>query len=438
MRLVSLALAAALGLAPAAEAAFDTWRFPGAPLPLRLSGVDFERADRRDAVVEAIRAMAAAQLRESGLFRADAAKGLTVDLRDVESTASAQTDGVGVGRAAILYRVTDDAGRVVFNDRIVATARVTVADAVELRQSTVRAARYRAFVRNLEVFALRLYRTLSPAPDAPLSLAEVRLAQPLETPERTADYARRIRAALDAQIPTGDAAPPFDLAVESLTFAALPAPGPEQAAAEVSLGIALARPGGAPVWRGRATARAAAARDRALGSGLSPLDTAIADATQVALRDLAPEIAAAATETAAMAETVGDRRLPFRLDRLEAAPGLDDHGLLARLRRWNLEGQPLASVWNAEGAPLAVRIDAAEVRLRKTAPGEGVAEVTVAWVATDAEGRTVLDLRTATTTPFSAADARLRGRDAGDWAVRVGLRDAWIALLDGLAALPAR
>lgn len=438
MRFALLAFAAALGLAPAAEAAFDTWRFPGAALPLRLDGVAFERADRRDAVVEAIRLMTAAQLRESGLFRADAANGLRVDLRDVESVATTQPDGTGIGTASILYRVTDRAGNVVFNDRIATDARVTVPDAVELQQSTVRAARYRAFTRNLEVFSLRLYRTLSPAADAPMRIAEVRLAHPLETPERTSGYAKRLRAALDAQIPTNEAAPPLDVAVESLSFAALPAPSPEQAAAEVRLGLALALPGGAPVWRGEASARATVPRDRALGSGLSPLDTAIADATQAALRGLAPEIAAAAVETAAMAGAAGNRHLPFRLDRLESAPGLADHDILARLRRWNLAGQPLAAIWDEHGAPLGVRIDAAEVRVAKTGPGAGVAEVTIAWVATDAEGRTLLSLRSSTKTPFSDSDARSRGRDPGDWAVRVGLRDAWLALIDGLAALPVR
>lgn len=435
MRLAFLAFAAVLGFAAPAEAAFDTWRFPGPPLPLKLDDVRFARADRRDAVVEAVRAMAAAHLRDGGLFRADAAEGLVVELRDVESAAAAAPDGTGTGRAAILYRVADSNGRVVFNDRIVASARVTVADAVELRQSTVRAARYRAFARNLETFSLRLHRSLAPAPEAALRLDAVRLARPLETAERTADFADRVRAALDVQLPTDAAAPPFDIAVESLSLAALPVPSADRAAAEVRLGVALALPGGAPVWRGNAEARAEAERDRALEVGLAPLDTAIADATQAALRTLAPEIVAAARETSAMAEAAGDRRLPFRLDRLEAAATGD---LLSRLRRWNQEGQPLAAVWSAEGAPLAVRIESAEVRLAKTGPGAGVAEVAVAWTATDAAGHTVLATRTAAKTPFSAADARLHGRDPGDWAVRVGLRDAWIGLIDALAALPPR
>ncbi len=436
MRLASLAFAAVLGLAANADAAFDTWRFPGPPLPLKLDDVRFARADRRDAVVEAVRTMAAAHLRDGGLFRADAAEGLVVELRDVESVAAAAPDGTGTGRAAILYRVADRNGRVVFNDRIVASARVTVADAVELRQSTVRAARYRAFARNLETFSLRLHRSLAPAPEAALRLDAVRLARPLETAERTADFADRVRAALDVQLPTDAAAPPFDIAIESLSLAALPVPSADHAAAEVRLGVALALPGGAPVWRGNAEARAEAERDRALEVGLAPLDTAIADATQAALRTLAPEIVAAARETSAMAAAAGDRRLPFRLERLEAAAATGD--LLSRLRRWNQEGQPLAAVWSAEGAPLAVRIESAEVRLVKTGPGAGVAEVAVAWTATDAAGHAVLATRTAAKTPFSTADARLHGRDPGDWAVRVGLRDAWIGLIDALAALPPR
>lgn len=434
MRLACLVFSAVFGFSAAAHAAFDTWRFPGPPLPLRLEKVNFARADRRDAVVEAIRAMADTQLRESGLFRAEAMEALTVELRDVESAASTTPDGIGLGRAAILYRVTDSTGRVVFNDRIVASARVTVADSVELRQSTVRAARYRAFVRNLETFALRLSRALTPAVEAALRLDGVALARPLETPERTADYADLARAALDALLPTGDAAPPFDLTIESLSLAAIAAPTPEHVAAEVRLGLALATPGGAPLWRGTAEAKAAVPRDRALAAGLAPLDTAIAEATQAALRNLAPEIAIAAAETASMAAAAGDRRLPFHLAALEAAP---EHGdLLARLRRWNAPGQPLAAIWAAGGAPVSVRADAAEIHLAKTGAGAGVARVTVAWTVTDAEGRTVLATRTETETPFSAADARERGRDPGDWAVRVGLRDAWLRMVDALAALP--
>jgi len=432
--LFAFALAA---LPVSAEAAFDTWRFPGAPLPFKLDGVDFERADRRDAVVEAIRAMAASQLKESGLFRADATETVRVDLRDVETTATVARDGTGLGRAAILYRVTDAGGTVLFNDRIVAETQVTVPDSVELRQSTARAARYRAFTRNLELFTLRFARTVAPAPDAPLRLAGVSLAHPLETPERTADFAALVKDTLDAQIPTAADAPAFALAVEGLSLAAAAPPLPEQSAAEVRLDLALAAPTGAVVWRGHASARAATSRDRALRSGLSPTDTAIAEATQGVLRSLAPEIAAAAFETGAFLALAEGRRLPYALVRLDAAPGFADHGLLPRLRRWNLEGQPLAAIWTADGPPLAVRVADAAVKLIKTGKGEGVAEVRVAWEALRADGSVALARDETTRTPFSAADARLHGLDAGDWAVRVGLRDNWIGLIDALAALPA-
>ncbi|MGE4527280.1 MAG: hypothetical protein AB7D00_02835, partial [Rhodospirillaceae bacterium] len=123
------ALCLALAFLPhAAEAAFETWRFPGPPVPFRLADVTFFRADRREAVNAAIRDMALRQLRDSGVFRDKAAAGVTVELREVESTSTVDPDGVGVVHAAILDRVTDPAGRVLFNDRLATAARVTGRD----------------------------------------------------------------------------------------------------------------------------------------------------------------------------------------------------------------------------------------------------------------------------------------------------------------------
>jgi hypothetical protein len=76
--------------------------------------------------------------------------------------------------------------------------------------------------------------------------------------------------------------------------------------------------------------------------------------------------------------------------------------------------------------------------LRKTGRGEGVAEIAATYTALDDSGTVVLHQALTTRTTFAADDARVRGVAAGDWAVRVGLRENWAALLDAIAALPAR
>lgn len=433
------ALALALILAPlTARAGFDTWIFPGAPLPLKLVGVEYHRADRRDVVAQAIAALAAEQLRESGLFRAGAPHGVTVDLRDVVSTATTEPDGAGVGRAEILYRVTDDTGNVLFNDRIATTVRVGVAESVGLMQSTPRAARYRAFVRNLETFSLRFWRaTMPPATDEPARIDAIALAHPLETPQRSADFTARIGAALEVLVPQSRAqgALPLVLRVDGLDLRTLPASG-EIAAAEARLALALTLADGGVLWQGTATGKGEVGRQRALAAGVSPVDTALANALQRALAGAAPEIAAAMTEAASLAAAATERKLPYRLEGIAAGPDLVGTDLLARLQRWNLPDQPLAAVWRADAPPVVVRLDAATAAVRKTGKSAGVAEIAARYTVLDGDGRVLLNHARTTSAPFDAADARLRGLAPGDWAVRVGLRQSWVELLDALAALP--
>jgi hypothetical protein len=441
MRIPTLVLSLALlGAAAPAEAAFDTWTFPGPPLPFRLDDVGYARADRRDAVVEAVRGMALEQLRESGVFRANAAHGVRVELRDVTSTAKVEADGAGTGRAEILYRVTSDAGEVLFNDRIVASVRVGVAESVGLQQSTERAARYRAFVRNLETFALRLWQGRMPSAASGARIDAIALAHGLETPERTADFTNRLRTAVDVLLPQArpPAATPLVLKVESLDFRALPPPGPDRVAATVKLGLVLARPDGAPLWRDATSASAEAPRRRALAAGILPVDAALADATQAALARIAPEVAAAMAEAADLDAIAVAHRLPYSLADIVAGPKLDAPDVLQRLRRWNQTDAPLARAWSAGAPPLTVRLDAAAVRLQKTGPGAGIAEVAATYTVLDADHAALLTRSTTTRSAFSAADASARGATGGEWAVRVGLRDNWAALLDALAALPVR
>lgn len=440
MRALALALAFALAAATPAEAAFDTWTFPGPPLPLKLEDVGYARADRREAVVAAIRELAAEQLRASGVFRANAPHGVRVELRDVTSTARVETDGAGIGRTDILYRVVDDAGQVLFNDRITTSARVGVAESVGLRQSTERAARYRAFVRNLETFALRFWQGAMPPSGGTARIDAVALAHPLETPERTADFANRIRSALDVLVPQSrdPGATGLNLTVTGLEFRTRPAPDPDRAAAEVRLVLALSRPDGTAVWQGATDATAETSRRHALAAGLLPVDTALADATQAALAKVAPEIGATIAEAADLDAIAAVRHLPYSLADIVAGPDLRTTDLLQRLRRWNRSGEPLAQVWTAGKPPLTIHVDTAQAQLRKTGRGEGVAEITATYTALDDSGAVVLQQTLVTRSAFAADDARLRGVAAGDWAVRVGLRENWAALLDAIAALPAR
>lgn len=433
----ALALASA---APPAEAAFDTWSFAGPPLPYKLDDVTYARADRRDAVVAAVRGMAAEQLRDSGVFRANAPHGVRVELREVTSTARVDTDGSGIGRAEILYRVVDETGEVLFNDRIVATARVGVAESVGLQQSTERAARYRAFVRNLETFAIRLWQGRTPAVEGGARIEAIGLSHDLETPERTADFSNRLRTALDVLVPQArtPTATALVLKVESLDFRSVAAADPDRAAAAVKLGLVLARADDTPVWRETAAATAEAPRRRALAAGLLPIDTALANATQAALARVAPEIAGAMAEAADLDAIATAHRLPYSLADIAAGPTLAAPDVLQRLRRWNQGGAPLTRAWTAGAPPLTVRLDAAAVRLRKTGRDAGVTEVGATYTVLDADGAEILSRAYTTRSEFSAADAPGRGATNGEWAVRVGLRENWAALLDDIAALPAR
>ncbi len=440
MRAPALAFClAAFGAALPAQAAFDTWTFAGPPLPFKLDGVAYARPDRRDAVVEAVRGLAAEQLGESGVFRAAAPHGVRVELREVTSTAKVEADGAGIGRAEILYRVVDDAGQVLFNDRVSASARVGVLESVGLQQSTERAARYRAFVRNLEIFAIRLWQGRSPAAGTGARIDAIALAHGLETPERTADFTNRLRTAVDLLVPQArqPAATPLVLKVDSLDFRALAAPGSDRAAAEVRLGLVLARPDGAPLWRDTVSASAEVERRRALAAGLLPLDTALADATQAALAKAAPGLGAAMAEAASLDAVAAARRLPYSLADIVSGPDLETPDVLQRLRRWNQGDAPLARAWSAGAPPLTIRLDAAAVRLRKTG-GAGVTEVSATYTVLDADGSPRLTRSHTTRSEFSAADAPAGGVPGGEWAVRVGLRDNWAALLDDIATLPAR
>ncbi len=436
----ALILMAAICASAPANAAFETWLFPGAALPFRLEDVTFSRDDRREAVVETIRDMARRQLQASGLFRNGAAEHVIIDLRDVETAATVTPDGEGIGRASILYRVRNTQGRVLFNDRITTESRVTVRESIPLQQSTQRAARYRAFTLNLDAFGRQFWRiatTFDALPDARID--RIVLDRSLETPERTADFAERIRAALEIQAPMSRAATaePLELRVTAVSFRETTPPMAETVGGEARLSLTAYDANGGIVWQSDVAGTARIDRRTALLSGLSPIDAALATATQSAVQRTAPELGAAVAENKRLRAVAARHHRPFRLEGIDAGATPGDGGALARLRAWNRPGQPLASSWNATGTPSRLRIDSPSMHLKKTAPGKGIAETSAAYSATDSEGRVLLMTRQKTQAPFSTADARLRGTSPGEWALRVGLRDSWNGLLDEIAILGA-
>lgn len=420
-----------------AHAAFETWHFPGPALPFRLNDVAFSREDRRDAVVEAVRDMARRQLLASGLFHAGAASGVTVELRGIDSSAVVDADGTGIGRAAILYRVGDSQGRVLFNDRIESEARVTVRESLPMQQSTLRAARYRAFTNNLDLFARRFWRTVAVRADDAIAprIGQVVLDRDLETPERTADFAARLLADLDilAPIPVkGGDAPSLTLRVTAASFRETSPPGAETVAAETKLTLAAETASGARIWSGEATGKAAIDRKQALLSGLSPVDAALAAAGQSGLKRIAPDLAMALEEYGRL-ETMAERRLPFRLDGIDALPNAGDGAAIARLRLWNATGQPLAVVWADDGTPLRIRIDSLSTHLRKTGNKEGIAEISATYSVFDGDGRPLLTSRQNASARFSAAGSG--GIEPGARASRVALGDSWNGLLGQIQSL---
>jgi len=434
LRRIVPALCLTLALLPrAAEAAFETWRFPAPPAPFRLAGVTFSRDDRREAVNAAVRDMVLRQLRESGVFRDGAIAGITVDLREVESTATVDPDGVGIGHAAILYRVTDPSGRVLFNDRIATTARVGVRESLPLRQSTQRAARYRAFSMNLDTFARRLWADITPggAPSVPL-ISEVKLDHPLETPERTADFAARLQATLDLLLPDREQPPPLALHVTALSFHETSPAWAESATAEVSMDLALTLSDGTVVWHDDVKARGSAERHSALLAGISPVDAAIAAATQTALARVAPAVRAAAAEASALHSTITGRKLPFRLNAIDGDPS----PALARLRAWNGTGAPLASVWTPTGKAIVVRLESLDAKIRQTHAGHGTADVAITYVVSEDGGKPLLSTRQEAQAPFADGDTP-PGSPPGQQALRVALCATWSGMLDSLRAWDA-
>ncbi|MGE4529474.1 MAG: hypothetical protein AB7D00_14000, partial [Rhodospirillaceae bacterium] len=382
--------------------------------------------------------MALRQLRDSGVFRDKAAAGVTVELREVESTSTVDPDGVGVGHAAILYRVTDPAGRVLFNDRIATAARVTVRDSLPLRQSTQRAARYRAFSANLDSFTHQLWVEVGAnrhaAADRPV-VAEVALDHPLETPERTADFAARLKAALDMLLPGPAQArqPPLSLRVTALSFRETSPAWTEAARAEVEMSLELVLPGGAAVWRDTVKGRGEADRHTALLAGISPVDAAIAAAAQTALARAVPALRSAAAEAAALHSTAQSRKLPFRLSAIDGEPS----PALAHLREWNSDGAPLATVWSASGKPITIRLETLATQIRQTKKGEGSADVSATYLVSEVDGRPLLSTRQEAQAPFAAADTP-PGSPPGEHALRVALCATWAGMLDSIVAWNAR
>ncbi len=436
-RLRALTLAAVLLTPMPASAAFETWRFAGAPLPFRLEDVRFSRDDRRDAVVQSVRDMAKRQLLDSGLFHAKAGSGVTVELLSVETAAAADPDGNGIGRAAVLYRVGDARGRILFNDRIETRAHVGVRESLPMQQSTVRAARYRAFTRNLDAFARRFWLAAAAHGGNGGGIGRVVLSQPLETPERTADFAARVQADLEvltAGHGTPDAAP-AELRVTALTFRETSAPGAETVRAEADLSLAAVAADGTPLWTGSPRGQGEADRHDALLRGLSPTDAALTAALQTALRPIAADLADAVAEHARLKFLAARRHLPFGLAGIDAGANLRDDAALARLRVWNATGHPFAAAWSDDAPPLRIRVDALSTHVKKTGKKSGIVEISATYSVFDGAGKPLLTTRQDAASGFDAVAPG--GLESSGRAMRVALAETWNGLLDQIAPLAA-
>lgn len=401
--------AAALVLAVPARADFECLHRIGDPLPYRLAGVEFVRPDRREAAVAAVRGMAARWLEESGLFDPEAGSALTVELREVDTRAVVRNDGTGLGMAAILYRVEDGGGRVLFNDRIETRALVRIEDALRLEQSSGRAARYRAFARNLAVFSGRLARAAGRGGASPA----VTMSRNLETPARTGDFLDRAAAALGAAGVAGT------VRITALDLRETSAPGAPTAAARVRA-VLEAEAKGVPYWRGEIEGLGQATRETALFWGIDPAEAAIADALVRAARAAAPGMRNATGDARVLAARAF--RLPRALAGIAAEPGTaaaatDAAGVLTAMNR---PGMPLARLWTGGEA---VRVGLSEVRERVA---DGNVRVSAMFTVTDAEGEPRFSAR-------GEGTALLSGGTAGE-AGRVAWREAWVEFLGLFAA----
>jgi len=414
-----------------AHADFETLTYGAEPLPYALAEVKFTRADRREAVLNTIRTMSEALMRHSKAFRNKAPSSVTIELLDIQSSSIVQPDGDGVGRYSILYRVTTQDERVIFNDRIQTTAKVALKDAVNLKQSSARASRYRAFSQNIQHFLWALGK--------PQTQPVVKM-RPMETPERTKDFqalAAKTIASLTS-IPT-----PGDLTykISTLNIRQIPSKAPDVINMQVETEIALTDRDNRTIWTGLGTGKATTSEAIALQNGINPVDASIAAATQKALRQAMRTVSSSLYVYSRDQDLKRSVHVPFSLTELAAKPrkagGHIDRRALKNLKIWSsstASSSPVTTIWQ-EGAPeiqINVQNLTTEIQTqKKTKQNDAEAIVRASYEIMDSHGNIMMITQRVSSEPIKSGATN----DETDWALRVALLENWTGFLKQLQTL---
>jgi len=419
---------------PTANAAFETWVFPTAPLPYALKDVTFHREDKRKEVSTAIRKLVKDNLNRSGLFRPSAKSQITVELLQVSSNAVVDRDGAALGRTEILYRVKDENNKVLLNDRIRTEAVVSVKDSIPLRQSTKRAARYRSFSKNLEAFTVSLWRSQITTGTPKKHALNITLGHDLETPERTKDFVARAQKALAITAP-GLRASDASLNISSLNIHQNPSPDTDTFSANIQMSLALVTEKKQVLWSGKTSANGKASTLASLSNGLNPMDTAIANALQTALRSMSDKISSASLQYAEETAVAIHYTLPYHIIDVSLGKGAKQRAYLTTLKHWTQGQSPLSGIWDSKGKGLKIQLENIKTKIKADNKTSGTANFTVTFVVTDEHGETLMMTRRSAETPFHSQNQRRATRHDKDQALHAGFLQTWGGLLKQIASL---
>ncbi len=426
---------ALLGTQPYAKAAFETWLYPAPPLPYSCDTVTFERSDRRDEVVSAVRSLMEKHLSDSGACTPTAPSALNIVVSKLDTTATVAPDGSGQAKADILYRVTDSNGRVLLNDRIHTTASVTIEESLRLQQSSKRAARYRAFTANLSKMLIYVGMAVNAPGSTPTSyrLPKVVLKHPLETKHRTSGLAERF-----AETAALLQAPEFPMtgyySINSLSLKQARGALRDQSDIRMRLGYTLYSDAGVPIASATANAKAEIEKQPALTRGLSPLDAATAKAIQTAVRETAPDLLAHYRVFTQQTQLSQGIHIPYTMKGLKSVGASVDQGLLAHLRNWTQADTPFAKTWDG-GTPLTIRVDSIQTKLTPASHGGRVSIVGTYSILSD-DGSPLLITRQTGTAEFDKHPTRQQTQDAVSHARQIALMKSWAGLLQQLQNTP--
>jgi len=414
-----------------AYADFEALTYGAEPLPYALADVKFTRTDRREVVLNTIRTMSEALMRHSKAFRDKAPSSVTVELLDIQSSSIVQPDGDGVGRYSILYRVTTQDQRVIFNDRIQTVAKVPLKDAVNLKQSSARASRYRAFSQNIQHFLWALGK--------PQAEPVVKM-RPMETPERTKDFqalASKTIASL-TPIPTPD---DLSYTISTLNIRQIPSKAPDIINMQVETKIALTDKDNKTIWAGQGTGKATTSEAIALQNGINPVDASIAAATQNALRQAMHTVSSSLYVYSRDQDLKRSVHVPFSLSKLSAKTHeTQDHidrRALKNLQIWSsstASSSPITTVWQMDAPEIQINVQNLTTEIlapKKTKQNDAKAIVRASYEVMDSRGNVMMITQRVSSEPIKAGATH----DQTDWALRVALLENWTGFLKQLQTL---